>query len=128
MIIRKLWPSLVWALLILILTGVPGNYIPEVATFRDWLTYDKLVHIFIFGTLSFLLFFNFREQYFASKKRYRLVIAIVFLTLAYGLLTEVLQDTVFVGRDGNMFDFIADGLGAFTGWLVFSFIFRKKIR
>ena len=128
MLIRKLWPSLVWALIILILTGLPGEYIPEIVGFWDWLSYDKLVHVFVFGTLSFLLFFNFREQYFNSKKRYRIVLAIVCVSLAYGLLTEVLQDTVFIRRDGNVFDFLADGLGAIAGWLAFKLIYQKKIR
>lgn len=126
--IRKLWPSIVWAVIILILTGFPGEYIPEIQTFWEWLSYDKLVHIFIFGMLSFLLFFNLREQYFNSHKRYRFVVAIVGISLAYGLLTEVLQDTVFIRRDGNMFDFFADGIGAITGWLTFHLFFRKKIR
>jgi VanZ family protein len=67
-------------------------------------------------------------QYFASHKRYRFVIAIVGITLAYGLLTEVLQDTVFVRRDGNAFDFLADSVGAFAGWISFHLYFRKKIR
>jgi VanZ family protein len=50
------------------------------------------------------------------------------ITLAYGLLTEVLQAHVFVGRYGNVYDFYADSIGAFCGWFMFSLIYRKKIK
>jgi VanZ family protein len=126
MLIRKLWPSLVWALVILVLTGLPGKYIPEVVGFWDWIGPDKFVHVFIFGTLSFLIFYNLRAQYRASNKRFIIVISIIGVTLAYALLTEILQATVFIGRDGNVYDFLANTVGAFSGWFMFSIVFRKK--
>lgn len=128
MLIRKLWPALIWALIILILTGFPGDYFPEVVDFWEWLGSDKLVHLAIFGILSFLIFFNLRAEYLVSKKRSLFVLAILGFTLAYALLTEVLQATVFVGRDGNVFDFCANSIGTLLGWLVFSLVIRKKIK
>ena len=128
MLIRKLWPSLLWALFVLILTGIPGDYIPEVIDFWEWLGPDKLVHIAIFGVLSFLIFFNLRVEYLDSKKRSLFVLSILGVTLAYGLLTEVLQATVFIARDGNVFDFYANSIGALLGWLAFSIVIRKKIK
>ena len=128
MIFRKLWPAFAWALFILILTGTPGKYIPSVTSFWDWLAPDKIVHVGVFATLSFLILFGLREQYFVSNRRYLFVISAVGLSLAYGLLTEVLQAYVFIGRDGNYFDFYADGIGAFAGWLAFNVVCRKKIK
>jgi len=128
MLIRKLWPALIWALIILILTGFPGDYFPEIIGFWEWLGPDKLVHLAIFGILSFLIFFNLRAEYLVSKKRSLFVLAILGFTLAYALLTEVLQATVFVGRDGNVFDFCANSIGTLLGWLVFSLVIRKKIK
>ncbi len=128
MLIRKLWPALIWALIILILTGFPGDYFPEIIDFWEWIGPDKLVHLAIFGILTFLIFFNLRAEYLVSKKRSLFVLTILGVTLAYGLLTEVLQATVFVGRDGNVFDFYANSTGALLGWLVFSLVIRKKIK
>jgi VanZ family protein len=124
--LKKLWPALVWALIILVLTGIPGKYIPEVKTFWDWLSYDKLVHLFMFGTFSFLLLNGLREQYFNSRYRLYYVAGFVILSMAYGLLTEVLQARVFIGRDGNVYDFLADSVGAILGWLVFHLRYRKR--
>ncbi len=126
--LRKLWPAIAWALFILILTGTPGNYFPTVTTFWDWLKPDKIVHVGVFATLSFLILFGLREQYFKSNRRYLFVIGAVGLSLAYGLLTEVLQAHVFVRRSGNAFDFYADAIGAFMGWLAFLIVCWKKIK
>jgi VanZ family protein len=128
MLIRKLWPAFVWALFILILTGTPGEYIPKVSTFWEWLKPDKIVHVGTFAVLSFLILHGLLPQYLSSQKRYLFVVLAVGCSLAYGLLTEVLQVHVFIGRHGNVYDFLADSLGAFVGWLGFTVVYRKKIR
>lgn len=123
---RRLWPALLWALVILVLTGIPGSYIPQVKSFWEWLSYDKLVHFFIFGVLSYLLLNGFREQYLNGNFRLMYTIVLILLSMAYGLLTEVLQVKVFVGRDGNIYDFLADSIGVLIGWLAFYLWHRKK--
>ncbi|MBN2615373.1 MAG: VanZ family protein [Bacteroidales bacterium] len=126
--IKKLWPAALWSVVILVLTGMPGNYIPHVHNFWEWLSVDKLVHLFIFGTLVFLILFGIREQYFNSTKRYMFGIVSVVITSLYGLITEILQHYVFTGRNGNRFDFYADATGALIGWLGFYLVYRKKIK
>ena len=126
--LKKLWPALLWSFVILLLTGLPGSTFPKIPTFWDWLEPDKAVHLFIFGVLAFLILFGYREQYFSNKKRYKFGVAAVIITALYGLITEVLQYYVFIGRSGNRFDFFADALGAVLGWLAFSYLYRKKIK
>jgi VanZ family protein len=126
--LKKQWPALLWSAFILLLTGLPGHYFPKVTTFWDWLEPDKVVHLFIFGVLAFLILYGYRQQYFTSRKRYKFGVAAVIVTAIYGLVTEVLQYYVFVGRSGNRFDFFADTLGAVSGWIVFSYLYRKKIK
>ena len=126
--LQKLWPALLWSLIILLLTGMPGSYFPKVTTFWDWLEPDKAVHLFIFGVLAFLILFGYREQYFNSKNRSIFGVVAVITTALYGLVTEVLQYYVFVGRSGNRFDFFADAVGAVLGWLLFNYLYRKKIK
>ncbi|MEJ2595384.1 MAG: VanZ family protein [bacterium] len=124
----KLWPAVLWAVFILIITGTPGELIPTVTTFWDWLKPDKLVHLFTFGVLSFLILFGVMEQYLESRHRYKYVLSAVGISLAYGLLTEVLQTYVFIGRYGSVYDFLADALGAVLGWLAFRMVYEKKIK
>ncbi len=125
--LRNFWPAIVWALGILVLMGVPGTYFPTVTTFWDWLSPDKIVHFILFGGQTFLILYGFREQYFHSKSRYLFTIVAIGLGVFYGMLTELLQYYVFVGRYGSYFDFIADAIGAFIGFSAFYLLYRKKI-
>ncbi len=117
--IRRFGPALAWAILILILTGLPGNYFPEVKTFWDWLSPDKVVHLGIFGVQAFLIIYGLGQQYLLKKRRYKYMVWVFLITTLFGLITEVLQSNVFVGRDGNVFDFLADSVGAFLGVLAY---------
>jgi VanZ family protein len=126
--LRRLWPAILWAVFILILTGTPGNYIPSVSSFWEWLKPDKLVHLFAFGILTFLILYGVMEQYLSSRRRYVYVVSAVGISLAYGLLTELMQVYVFTGRYGSFYDFLADSLGATLGWIAFRLYFGKKIK
>ncbi len=126
MLIRKLWPALAWALFILILTGVPGTYFPKVSTFWDWLSPDKAIHIFLFGVQTFLILFALRKQYLVGKNRFLSGSIILSITILFALLTEVLQAYVYIGRNGNVYDFIADAVGVGVGLLAYNLLFRKK--
>ena len=124
MVFRGYWPALAWSLIILLLTGLPGNVFPEIKTFWDWLSPDKVVHLIMFGTLSFLILFGYRHKYSGNNKR-KLVWAAVLIAAAYGFLTEVLQYYVFTGRSGNVYDAFADVTGAVLGWWLFIPVFKK---
>lgn len=123
---NRLWPAVLWAIFVLILTGFPGNLLPGVSDFWEWISYDKLIHVFIFAILSFLMLFGFQEQYSQSRRRYVYALLIFIVTIFYGFLTELLQKYVFYGRDGNIFDAIADGVGCIFGILGFLFYFHLK--
>ena len=127
MLLRKQWRALLWVLFILVLTGLPGDSFPEIVSFWEWLQPDKVIHIFIFAVLSFIILYDARTQYLQSKKRYLFGIAVVSGTALYGLLTEVLQYYVFIGRSGNVYDVMADCVGALAGWLLFYWLVQKKI-
>lgn len=126
--LKKLWPSTFWSIIILILIGLPGSDFPKINNFWGWLEPDKVVHIFIFGVLVFLILFGFRKQYFLSKKKYWFGIVSVLITSVYGIITEVLQHYVFIGRSASRFDFYADVSGAIIGWACFYWVYRKKIK
>ncbi len=123
---RNLWPGAIWAFIALLLTGLPGNYFPTIRSFWDWLSPDKIVHLIIFGTLSFLILWGYRSQYITSDQRYKFLVWATVASIFYGGLTEILQKEVFVGRDGNIFDFLANVVGAFLGTLLFYLLYRKK--
>ena len=108
--------------------GVPGTYFPSVKSFWDWLSPDKAVHLVVFGVQSILLLHAFREQYFQKKKRLIYQSSILLISILFALSTEVLQKYLFVGRDGNVWDFIADVVGVFIGFLAYYLLNYKKMK
>ena len=125
MFFRHLLPAILWAILILVLSGIPGNYFPRVIDFWGWLGPDKIVHLILFGTFVYFLMRGLYLQYsFPVVRSYYVGISLA-VGMIFGVLTEVLQKYVFIGRNGNIYDFIADVIGCLLGWLIFNLIKRK---
>lgn len=120
-------PAFLWALIILLLTGLPGSYFPEIKSFWDWLSPDKVVHLAMFGIFTFLLFFGNRAYFLKGNQR-SLSVLFIGTGIAFGGLTELLQAFVFVGRDGNYYDFFANTAGTFAGTLLFQLLLTKKLK
>ncbi len=124
--IKRFLPAKLWALLVLALTGVPGKYIPRVTRFIDWLSPDKAAHLLLFGVLAFLTAYGFRESFSQAQKRSSITLFVLVSGIVYGGLTELLQSYVFIGRDGNLYDFLADVLGTLLGFGIFLFWHKKN--
>jgi VanZ family protein len=125
MFFKSLLPAFLWGLFILIICGIPGHDLPEL-TFLDWLRPDKLVHLFIFGLLSYLLVRGFliQESFPILKTRSRLWAFLI--ASLYGVLIEILQAYVFIDRSGDVRDAIADMIGAVIGIWCFNFLMKRK--
>ena len=116
--------GLLWALVILILCGIPGKDLPH-SDFLDLLNFDKLVHAGIFFVLVLLLIHGFRKQVtFPMLQKHAGIFVFVF-AVAYGGLMEVMQGALFKDRSPDINDFIANSFGCAVGWLLFNFFDRK---
>ncbi|RQP13836.1 MAG: VanZ family protein [Chryseobacterium sp.] len=71
---------------------------------------DKLMHFSIFGFLAVCVLFAFPRLRF---------LMFVQLMLAYGILTEILQDIMGYGRSLELLDIVADILGALVGYGIY---------
>jgi VanZ family protein len=126
MLSRKLFPALAWALFILALCALPGRVIPQL-TFLDWLKPDKIVHLFLFGVLSFLLIKAFTEQVSVALLAAHPAVSSILISSIYGVLIELLQEYCFSGRTGDVFDAMADSLGALAGLWFFNYWQKRNI-
>ncbi|MHC1777154.1 MAG: VanZ family protein [Lentimicrobium sp.] len=124
--IKNYWPGITWWCFILVLTLAPGNYFPKVGSFWNLFKPDKLIHLFIFGVLAFLLLLGSYKQYRGAKHRYIVVFPLT-VTIITGVVTELLQAGLPIGRNANIYDVIANFTGCFVGFFIFSF-FRNKNR
>jgi len=96
----------------MVIVGIPGNQIPKVSHFIDLLQPDKLVHIGLFTPFSFL-WINY--IYRKLKSRRNSIILVVIVGMLYAMTTELLQNYIFIGRNGNLPDAIADFIGVLLG-------------
>lgn len=116
MFFRYNWPGIAWIVIILFMTGIPGNYIPEVTTLREWLGPDKITHLLMFGILSYLTIRGLKKQYRFPILRYNAVAVAIIFGIILGIITELMQKYIFTGRNANIYDFMANVLGSIAGW------------
>lgn len=122
--VQAYWPAAVWAGVILLLTGLPGENLPDI-NFWDLNLEDKLAHFFAFGVLGALMVFGgWKRAVHPEKWKRPGIIALVCAGL-YGGITEILQGTVFVSRYPSFGDFVANVLGAGLGTTLAIFVLSK---
>ena len=127
MFLQKMWPALLWAFFILALCGLPGSAIPEL-TFLDWLKPDKIVHLVLFGVLSFLLIRGLRGLDFRSVWTLYPKTSSIIMASVYGIVIELLQEYFFEDRHGDVYDSIADAVGAFIGLWFYNYRMNRMHR
>ena len=114
--------ALYWALTIALLTLFPAKHLPNLVTW-DLLHFDKVIHIGMFGILTFLLIIGFKKQYRYMILRYNAIKAALGLSFAYGVIIEFIQ--FFVPNRGFQFgDILADAIGCFIAYIFFKLIYK----
>ena len=124
------YPGLIISIFIMVIMGLPGNYFPKVVSFWDWLGPDKVIHLIVFGMLSYSMLWGYRKKSLSHDVRYikKSFLLTLLLSVSYGALTELMQKYVFINRFGSIYDFIADAIGCVLGAIVFFLYFLKKVK
>ena len=82
----------------------------------------------MYAVFAFLCVWGYRRQYINNGQGYRkkaLLLAAI-ISIAYGGMTEIMQEYLVPGRIGDRFDFLADCIGAFLGVTFFAIFYRHK--
>lgn len=120
MFFKHTWIAIVWALLILILCGMPGKDIPHIS-FLELISFDKFVHAALFLVLTYLFIRGFAAQTSSGFLSNHALKSAFLLCVIYGAFLELLQDAVFEDRTADLYDFIANTVGCIAG----TFIYKK---
>ena len=106
-----------WLLLITVLFFLPGSALPSEGLFH--LPYfDKLVHFGFFAVLLFSWRFFFGDAA-------RVTGLLLGMALCYGMAVEVIQHYFVANRSFDLFDVVADLLGAVAGLLLWNRYIKK---
>ena len=122
---RNSYPGVFCAVVILLLTGLPGSCFPKV---KPAIGLDKVVHLIMYFSFAFITLWGYRKPYQENGKAYQkkalwLVLAI---SIAFGALTEVMQETLVPSRTGSVYDWIADAIGSLLGVAIYYFFHRSR--
>ncbi len=115
-VLSKRTPALLWTVFIFILMAIPGNMLPhEEKTFIPNL--DKLVHATLFGTFVFLWSVYLDAKNEKKINSWSRSISVLFIACLYGVGTELMQKYFIPNRDYDIYDILADSIGAILGFL-----------
>lgn len=89
---------------------------------------DKVVHALMYAGFAFACLWGYRKQFVSNGLVYRrkAIVLTLIISIAYGGLTELMQEYLVKSRTGDWFDFLADSIGAGLGVLVFYIFFHRK--
>lgn len=96
----------IWTIMIIVLMVIPGNYVPPPKGFLKNMSPDKIVHLSLIGSWTFMLL-----TLYPRKKIIGILIFAIFGTM-FGALLELIQLILPIGRAANIFDVVADVIGA----------------
>ena len=122
MFLRHNFLGISWAIFILILCGLPGEQFQKSCITNA----DKEIHTFLFAVLFFLLSVGFIKQRTFPYLRIKTLSKVLIISMLYGLVTEVLQGAVFIGRSIDLFDAIFNGFGCLVGYGLFLAIYGRE--
>jgi len=105
---KSRWLAAGWAIVIFLLSVAPSEQLPDI----DWAAApDKWAHALVYGILAMLIYCSTGHKWAAPG-----------LSTAYGIIMEVVQYAFFPGRYFEIWDALANFIGAIAAtWIMYKF-------
>ncbi|MDB4174390.1 VanZ family protein [Bacteroidia bacterium] len=116
---RAILPAVLWTLFIASSCLLPASAFKKF-TFDSLSQLDKLIHLILYVVFVMLWALSLKRVLTIKEK-----LVLLLVSVAYGVLIEVLQSAMALGRAYDIDDIIANTAGCFLGILLMSFIARK---
>lgn len=113
--------------IIFVLLSLPGNNFHTTSNWFGYIPIDKIVHIVLFGSLSFSIFYHFEHL---KNKRYKTIRAkayVLIFCMLYGIAMEYYQKYFVPSRGFEVADMLADTVGAMVALPIFTWLKNKFI-
>jgi hypothetical protein len=108
--------SITWFCVVTILSVMPGNYFPKV----NVINFDKVVHFILYFTcvtalLWSMYFHNITNAYLKAMA----------FSIIYSILIEIIHGNWCINRSFDLFDILANSIGAIAASLLIEFKFKN---
>jgi VanZ family protein len=115
--------SLLWATVIMVLSVMPRSELPEIDIWEP----DKIAHVIVYAVLSFLLVLSMEGQSNWLSGRYKVGLAALCLSAAYGISIEVIQGSWIPSRVFDYADILANCIGSIAGFSAYLYATRSRL-
>lgn len=112
-----------WAILIFVLSIIPGKDLPE----TEIIDFDSICHLLFYAVLMLLLVVGFLKQYEYRHFRYHAISFALLGSFVYGVLIEVVQQLFCDERYFDVKDILANFIGSIVGIIMFKIIYRRYL-
>jgi VanZ family protein len=121
---QRFIPAVAWFLFVLVLMCTPGKDLPDTKLLKI-IFLDKAVHFACFALLVILFYYptGKTDATLSSKINYLTRLAIA--GILWGITTELIQRFFIPGRSFDLFDWLADSLGAIAAFFVVRWRIKK---
>ena len=116
--------ALGWALIIFFLAILPSDD-SLVFLFFNTIPADKVLHFINYMVLVYLFLIGFNKQYQHALLNYYPVMSAIVISMVYGMILEVMQETLIPDRTFELADIFANFTGCITGSALFTLIYFK---
>jgi VanZ family protein len=113
--------SFIYLICIALLSLLPPNDFPEIALFPGA---DKIVHTCMYLGLTCLACWSMH-----AEVKYRWYFIITFFSIGWGVMMEIFQLLMHLGRSFDIYDIVGNSIGTFLGVLIYVLLaqlYRRK--
>jgi VanZ family protein len=118
--------TLIWVIaeiaIVFILLSLPGSSFHTPSKWFGDFPIDKLVHVCLFGSLSFSFFIHFENTKYRPLKTVRAKALVLIFCILYGIGMEFYQKYFVPSRGFEVNDMLADAIGAILALPLFNWI------
>ncbi len=125
---KKYIPGIAWFFLTAIAISIPGYDLPKVGPWFEQISFDKLIHTFLFGMLAVLFMYPVAIAALSIKEKTNWFIKVAMATIVWGFTTEIIQKYIIPNRSYDTVDLLADALGAVIAYIFFKTRFGKAAK
>jgi len=114
--------------IVFILLSLPGSSFHTPSKWFGDFPIDKLVHVCLFGSLSFSFFVHFEKMNYKQLKTVRAKAIVLIFCIVYGIGMEFYQKYFVPTRGFEVNDMLADAVGAILALPLFNWINNKFLK
>lgn len=114
-------PIIVYLIVIFIFSSIPGDDLPELS----FTISDKLIHGIIY-LIAFYLFYLSFSNVRKDSVFYKNAILFSFIFTVIYAISDELHQALVPNRDADIFDLLADFIGAFIGFIIMIALVKIK--